>query len=550
MTIKLNMRSVVILTVLFFILLYFRRGYQLLYPDVWQEDYYNIISFIQNGWMNLFEPVAGYLITVPKLITNISMSISFIYYPEISTYLTWIFTIFVALAVVYSPTHLKYPLVASILIFFIPTDAENFGLPLYTFWFSAILLFLVALWKSNEKQILKNIFLLVGGASSPVVALMVPIQMFRSIVLENKKEELISLSVAVVLSIVQVSYILNTGTHTNTPIINIDFLNAIIIKFFAFYYLRDVVSSEIVLLLGGIYILILFAIYWFYNKKDIYFYILLFLLFASIGLSVARLDPNIIHPILAGPRYFFFPFILLSWTLLYICSKNKYYAIGILPILALSVFISLKSYGREHDYLEWRNHIYACSKQSENYRIPVHFNGDEALAWNISLSSEKCQELLANDFFQLSESDKKIFSITVSGYSSLDVKKVLNVENIVTTSYVKNQTFDKKTLNGFETYGSFINGDSDTASIQFTSTNSSQVLFKTGPKTKNQTIKIINNHGEELMEKTLDRSESWSVYTFHKNLPETFIVEINDDGTGWGEWSAVAFKKDDNDTTK
>ena len=164
MNIRFNFKNITALSFLFFTLLYFRRGNQLLSPEVWDEDgKYNIVSFIQNGWMNLFEPVAGYLITIPKLITNISMSISFIYYPEISTYLAWIFTIFVALAVVYSPTHLKYPLLASILIFFIPTDAENFGLPLYTFWFSAILLFLVALWKSNEKQILKNIFLLVGG---------------------------------------------------------------------------------------------------------------------------------------------------------------------------------------------------------------------------------------------------------------------------------------------------------------------------------------------------------------------------------------------------
>lgn len=549
MTIKFNFKNISLLAILFFILLYFRRGQQLIYPEVWDEDgTYNIVSFIKYGWLNLFEPVAGYLITIPKLITNISMSISFLYYPEISTYITWFFTIFVALSVVYSPTHLRYPLFASILIFFIPTDAENFGLPLYTFWFSAILLFLVALWKKNEKQYIKNLFLFICGISSPVIVLLVPIQIYRSIVFKEKNEEFVSLFIAVILSVVQISFILKTGTHSTIPMINFDLIYAIIIKFFAFYYMRDVLSEEMFLFPFGILFLSIIVFYWFYNKKDIYFYILLFLLVSSIGLSVIRVDPNIIDPVLAGPRYFFFPYILLSWLLLYMINYNKIYTIMISFIILFSILLSMKNFGRNHDILEWKRHIVSCQFSTDLYQIPIHFNGDKNLSWSIVLKPEVCKELIKNDLFNIPEESKRGFlTFKNLNYDVKDESFNFCHDCIIKSDYLENAIFDKKSINGFVIYGSNINGDKDIATIKFEAKKDSSLLVMTGPVISNQIMSILNKNGTIISKEILEKSDNWKKYSFSKDLPESFIVEISDNGTGWGEWSAVAFKKGSNE---
>lgn len=401
--IKFNVKNISALAIVFFILLYFRRGSQLLYPNIWNEDgAFNIISFIKHGWLNLLEPVQGYLIIVPKLITNISMSISFIYYPEISTYITWVFTIFVALMVVYVPTKLQYSVVAAVMIFLIPTNAEAFGLPLYTFWFSTIFLFLVALWEPHKKQFLKNFLLTLSGLSSPIIVLMVPVQIFRSIFLQSKKEEILTLVLAIIISVIQLSFILKTGAKSNIPHIDMLLVETIISKFFAFYYLGGFGLSDKLLLFGGLYVLGIIIVFMWQNKRDTYFYILVFMLFATIGLSSLRVDPSQFQPVLGGgARYFFFPYILLSWVLLYIVKKSRYYEIAIAPVLILSVVVALQHFCRLHDDLEWKKHIAACQNANKRYVIPVHYDGDKRHAWHISLESQTCKQLIENDLFTL-----------------------------------------------------------------------------------------------------------------------------------------------------
>ncbi len=211
---RFNFKNIAILSLIFFILLFLRRGMQLLNPHIWNEDGpFNMASFMLHGWHSLYEPTQGYLILIPKLITNISMSISFIYYPEVSTYLTWLFTIVLALMVTYAPTALKYPVLAALSIFLIPTNAEAFGLPLFTLWFSAILLLLAALWKPGEKQIMKNTLLVFGGLSSPTIVIIIPVQIYRMIMLSNKKEELLTLLLTIMIATIKF-YFFSRGKST------------------------------------------------------------------------------------------------------------------------------------------------------------------------------------------------------------------------------------------------------------------------------------------------------------------------------------------------
>src|ERR1035437_10473804 len=77
-----------------------RRWWQIVSPQVWDEDGTQVIyGFMTQGYLAFFEPVNGYFIAVPKIISMISLWVSFLYYPLVSTILAWIFIASVGLAI-------------------------------------------------------------------------------------------------------------------------------------------------------------------------------------------------------------------------------------------------------------------------------------------------------------------------------------------------------------------------------------------------------------------------------------------------------------------
>ena len=406
---KATVKNILLMSLVFFLLLYLRRYEQLLYPQVWNEDgTQNFISYIKYGWANIFEPVSGYLILLPKIITNLSLEISAIYYPEISTYLAWIFTIIVALSVAFSPTYLRFPIFAALSIFLIPTNAEVFGIPLYTFWFSSILLFLVLLWQEDKQKLLKYSFLIIGGLSSALIIVLVPLQLLRTIWLKYKKDELITFFIILVLASIQLMFIVSTKAKSHMPQVDFEFIQLVIIKFFAYYCVGDFIVNKVVLFAVGVLLLVLIFVYIYYHKKDIYFYLLVFLLFSTIALSVVRLDISTINPMHGGPRYFFFPYILLSWILLYMLAWNRWYKMIISLILGLSIILSIQHFSRQHDTLDWKRELYTCSQSSGKYRIPIQYDGNVNSTWHIVLQSEQCKKMINTDMFSMPKNIKSI----------------------------------------------------------------------------------------------------------------------------------------------
>lgn len=89
----------------FFLLLLARRSEQLLRPQVWGEDGTEVLrGLIDHGVVSLAYPVSGFLIIVSKLIDALSLSISGLYFPFISTFINWVFICLVCMAISYCPT--------------------------------------------------------------------------------------------------------------------------------------------------------------------------------------------------------------------------------------------------------------------------------------------------------------------------------------------------------------------------------------------------------------------------------------------------------------
>ncbi len=403
-SIKFNTKNILLLSILFFLLLFLKRWNQLLSPEVWIEDgKYGITTFVHSGWNALFMEEGGFYKTINVFMTNTGMSISPLYYPEVSTYLAWVFTIFVALAVVYSPTVLRYRVLAAILIFFIPMDLENFGLPYYSFFWTGLLLFLTVLWEPGKRLFLRLFYILLGGLSSPIIFMLTPLQLYRVIVIkEHRRDEVISLLFVVATFLVQYQIFLKDG-FTGSPMhVDIPFLLEYVRKFFGQYYL-NFIAGNTVQTIGGFIVLLLFLAYWIQNYKDKYFYIVAALLLGTSFSAVLRKYIQI-DPILHGGRYFFYPYIMLAWSLLYIAgAKQGWYKYIVAPILTLSFLISFYYPTRTHDKLSYKKYFIACSNPKNKInRIPEHMNGIN-IRFFFSLTSDECKRLLENDTLPIPE---------------------------------------------------------------------------------------------------------------------------------------------------
>ena len=392
----------------FMLILFSRRQAQWSSPQVWSEDGVLVLAgFFKHGWLSLLEPVNGYLITVPKLVSKLSLSLSALYYPIVSTVLSCTFAALVCLAIVLAPTRLRGRLACAIAVLAVPSDPEVFALPLYTFWWASLLLFLLVLWREEASGLAwRLLFLLLGGLSSPVILLVLPLLYVRAVLYRRHPAEWILALAATVISALQVYYMVAGSAGGMPPLPSL--LQFTLPVFFGNYLLGSFVHiipatagqghGLLSLWLASAVVLALLAGWLWQARRDTVAWTLLFLLAGAVALSVARVDPALLQPGLVGPRYFYFPFIVTSWIgVQFFCISSEARFRTLLVLLALLVLANAGMvWSRGHDDLRWSEQLRSC-RMFPVYSIPVHTTGDRAHAWSLQLPGAACQQVLQAD---------------------------------------------------------------------------------------------------------------------------------------------------------
>ena len=117
---------------------------------------------------------------------------------------------------------------------------------------------------------------------------------------------------------------------------------------------------------------------------------------------------------------------------------------------------------------------------------------------------------------------------------------IISFENIVKNSFLENKIFDFNTIDGVKIFGSFIDGDVSKGSMLLKVNRNATLVYKTGPNTSGQMIKIYD--GDSIVyQGSLQVSTNWSELRFLYD--NDIVVEIIDDSSQWGEWSAVGIKE-------
>jgi len=401
------------------IVIFFRRPGQILHPYIWCEDGSIILrQYLNNGLLSILKPVQGYYILSSKIINFLSYFISFWYYPEIAAFLANAFIIAVVFAIAYSPTNLKYPWLCAVLTLFVKTDAECFSVALYSFWWAGLLLILATLWKDKCKIKLQFLYLLIGGFSSPLICIASPILCAKAII-KKKKTYIYAAVVSLLPFFVQAITINKNSAVNNMSIFDLN-EKMIIKQFFGRYIIQGSIQIEspIYLFVGlGLLSILIFPVIEIaiFKRKNMAYNVLFIWLCSSIVMSVYRVPLEIIHPFFAGPRYFFYPFIVIAWMLVWILGllressfffvnhsnnhfivKIRYWVyIGIIVTFLFTFFIngSLLYMRRDHVAIDWRHELSNAMASNEPYELPIHVRGYDT-PWSITITAQQCQRLI------------------------------------------------------------------------------------------------------------------------------------------------------------
>lgn len=388
-------------------ILIWRRPDQLLYPYVWvEEGTITLPAYLHHGWLSLFYPVAGYLVLPSKLIFLLAATLSFAHLPELTYWLTVAFTFVVVASVARCPTYLRWPTVCALAVLLLPTDAEVFAVSEYAFWWGIVLLFVSLLWRREARKTpLRATLTALGGLSSPLVIPLAAIFLVRACLFRTKREYTI-LGIAVATAAVQATCLLVTGnvSHDHGHAIanfNVPMLVEKFFGWFVFWSRHSHVGLWSGALIGTV-VIVMLTVATFRNRAKLNIGVLFLAgcLLVAIAASIARAPLASIHPVLAGPRYFFLPYILLAWLLIQTAQAADSWERIVVAVLMLSALHQTLLYGRRYqDPINWQAEVRACTASDKPFNLPIQFDGSRARVWHVTLNGGDCRELLSRSFF-------------------------------------------------------------------------------------------------------------------------------------------------------
>jgi hypothetical protein len=534
----------VALAALFFGLLLLRRGQQLFSPQVWDEDGTQIIrDFINEGAIALFKPVNGYLVLAPKLISWLSLSVSFSFYPYVSTILTWAFILAVLLLIALYPSKLSGGVLLSLCVLLVPTHPEVFGIPLASLWWASLLLLVVLFWDEQAGNLPLRIGCIVlGGLSSPTIMMVTPLFWARVWLYRGLRREWLLAGVASLCFVAQLCAMMQTGVASKLPRFTAYDGLAIFEKFFGLYAIGQMRLLRAPALLAAASVLVLgvAAVALWRQRKTTAAWFLGYLLLGSIALSVSRVSAAVLHPLHGGPRYFFLPYILLSWLLLQVACRPtrrlllRRTAQVILVIAAVNALPHLWS---THDELNWRNHV-ASSIHFDRYAIPIEAHGAACELCYLPVRGTQAATLLARDPLGAWSRSLAVYPYAVVEFSAAPVQP-----HVASTQALRKNEWQKVTTSSTAParFAAFrATGQADARSLTFRLHRGDCVLFRSSPKAFGLTATIEG--ADHTFATELLPSTAWKWLTFsNRLLPATLTVTLRNRDPDPQQWAEVAF---------
>jgi hypothetical protein len=384
--------------------------------------------------------------------------------------------------------------------------------------------------------------IVLGGLSSPMIVMVMPLFWARAWLYRGLWREWLLAGVASLCFVVQLSAIIREGAATGAPRFTEAAGMAILEKFFGYYVIGQMrlLREPWVLAAVGIIVLGVAGMAFWRQRKTPAMWFLWYLLLGSIALSVTKVSATVLHPLHAGARYFFFPYILLSWLLLQIAcgpTNRLWLRRTAQVILVMATVNALPHLWRSHENLNWREHV-ASSIHFDSYAIPIQYGGPACSSWYLTVRGARAATLLSRDPLRAWSRNLAVYPYTVAQFNATAVQP-----HVVSRQAVQKNGWQKATpsgaaLAGFAVFRS--TGRPDARSLTLRLNRGDCVLFRSSQKAFGLTVTIEDTR--DTFARKLLPSTAWKWLEFsNRELPATLTVTLQDQGGDPQQWAEVAF---------
>jgi len=182
----------------------------------------------------------------------------------------------------------------------------------------------------------------------------------------------------------------------------------------------------------------------------------------------------------------------------------------------------------------------------DRYVLPVQFDGHAASAWGLEMTRQQCVSLLAKDpFYRPADASGFPFRVINKAAdigSSLASLVTVGSRNVQPGHQWLRADFGNPRFDGMVVLGNFVHSGANIGSPVVEIKRGDRLLYRSGPVRGKQIVEVLRTRFPAT---ALPPAADWVLLDFSNDLlPEEFAVKFSDEGTDWGEWSAIALKSE------
>jgi hypothetical protein len=383
-----------------------RRPEQLTRPYVWAEESFILRRYLSDGWSGALEPVQGFLVVPTNPLLALAAELSFVRLPWIAYVLaTAVFATTILMLVLpeswWGGRGTRAAMALSLSL--VPVDPEVFGVLLYSFWWTAVWPLAVLGWKRGLWAA-RAPALLVAGLSSPAGGAL-SLVFLAAFARSRRRRDAVGAAILAAGAAVQAILVATSERGEAVGGSSVAAVVEQVLRTGGLYELRWLGGPRpgqlLVAAAGGALLLFLFdtGVRRARGRGDPR---VLLLALASLTWAIvsALPSPLITDPVLAGPRYYFLPYVAFGWALVHVIvgapQRSAAFVGGL--FLAVAALNLPDAFSRKPEHraatLSWPEELRRCAAAGGTVvQLPVYWDGSTQFWW-LDVTPGECRRML------------------------------------------------------------------------------------------------------------------------------------------------------------